>query len=80
MQVFAQDQILMDPSAEEEKHQKRFLVVSYMPSINEVTHVLQTGETEVSVTMQAVDQCIDACSKIYSVMSAALIESLEVKN
>ncbi|RUS17431.1 ribosomal protein S5 domain 2-type protein [Endogone sp. FLAS-F59071] len=78
--VFTQDQILMDPSAEEENHQKGLLVVSYMPSINEVTHVLQTGETEGSVTVQAVEQCIDACSKIYGVMSAALIESLEVKN
>lgn len=44
----------MDPSAEEEKHQKGLLVVSYMPSINEVTHVLQTGETEGSVTVQVI--------------------------
>ncbi|RUS24603.1 ribosomal protein S5 domain 2-type protein [Jimgerdemannia flammicorona] len=76
-QSFAKDQILMDATSAEEKLETGTLVVSYMPSANEVTHVLQTGETEGPVTVQAIEQCIDACSKIYTVMSAALVESLK---
>jgi hypothetical protein len=36
----------MDPSAAEEDSEDGSLIVSYMPSLNEVTHILQNGSTE----------------------------------
>lgn len=74
--VFAKDQILMDGTEEEEGQKDGSLVLSYMPSLNEVTHILQVGQSDSVVTSKAVEQCVDGCSKIYSVMSNALLKSL----
>lgn len=74
--VFAQDQILMDGTEREESQKDGSLVLSFMPSLNEVTHILQIGQSDSVMTSKAVEQCIDGCSKIYSVMSNALLKSL----
>ncbi|KAI9261088.1 ribosomal protein S5 domain 2-type protein [Sporodiniella umbellata] len=74
--VFTQDKILMDGTEKEESQKEGSLVLSYMPSINEVTHILQVGQSDSLVTSKAVEQCVDGCSKIYSVMSNALLKSL----
>jgi exosome complex component MTR3 len=50
IQAYVQDKIVMDPSAVEEENEDGSLVVSYMPSLNEVTHILQTGNTETATT------------------------------
>ncbi|KAF7723767.1 Exosome complex component MTR3 [Apophysomyces ossiformis] len=78
-QIFANQQILMDGTEAEEEQKEGCIVVSYMPSLNEVTHILQSGQSEVATTSQAIEQCIDGCSKIYSVMSCSLLQSLENK-
>ncbi|KAL1926827.1 hypothetical protein VTP01DRAFT_5473 [Rhizomucor pusillus] len=72
--------ILMDGTEAEERRKDGSVVVSYMPSINEVTHLLQTGATDTTEISQALEQCIDGCSKIYNVMSTALLQSLENKS
>jgi len=77
--AYYDDQIFMDITSAEEPHKTASLFVSYMPSLNETTHMLQIGEVESSLTVQAVEQCVDACSKVYGVMSAALLQSLEDK-
>ncbi|KAI8097719.1 ribosomal protein S5 domain 2-type protein [Halteromyces radiatus] len=74
--VFSQKSILMDGTDTEEKQQDGALMLSYMPSLNQVTHILQAGRLENDDISKAMEQCIDGCSKIYSVMSAALLESL----
>ncbi|KAI8338045.1 ribosomal protein S5 domain 2-type protein [Chlamydoabsidia padenii] len=74
--VFSGNSILMDGTNAEEKQQDGSLVLSYMPSLNEVTHILQSGRLETDNISKAMEQCIDGCSKIYSVMSSALLESL----
>ncbi|KAI7880188.1 ribosomal protein S5 domain 2-like protein [Lichtheimia hyalospora FSU 10163] len=74
--LFANDQIVMDGTENEEKKRDGSIVLSYMPSLNEVTHIVQTGQSDPAIVSQAVSQCIDACSKILSVMSTALVESL----
>jgi ribonuclease PH len=38
--------ILLDPSREEEKYEQSNLMVAIMPSANEITQMLQTGEME----------------------------------
>ncbi|KAI7888109.1 ribosomal protein S5 domain 2-type protein [Mucor mucedo] len=75
--VFTEDgRILMDGTEKEEKGKEGSLVLSYMPSLNEVTHILQAGQSDTAVTSKAIEQCVDGCSKIYSVMSNSLLESL----
>ncbi|KAI8875462.1 ribosomal protein S5 domain 2-like protein [Backusella circina FSU 941] len=77
--VFSNDTIWMDGTEQEEQHHMGSLVLSYMPSLNEVTHILQSGQSDSALTSKAVEQCVDGCSKIYSVMSTALLQSLDTK-
>ncbi|KAK9720288.1 3'-5'-exoribonuclease [Basidiobolus ranarum] len=74
---FFQSQVMLDCTAIEEEQQQGSLILSYMPSLNEVTHIVLGGETEVTVSNQAIEQCIDTCTKIYSVMNHSLLTSIE---
>ncbi|KAG0202799.1 hypothetical protein BGX28_004780 [Mortierella sp. GBA30] len=69
-------QIFMDADLEEEKYEQGAIVLAYMPSLNEVTHVLQSGKAEGSIISQSVEHCVEACNKIYAVMHHALLESI----
>ncbi|KAF9376023.1 hypothetical protein BGX21_003608 [Mortierella sp. AD011] len=69
-------QIFMDADLEEEKYEQGAIVLAYMPSLNEVTHVLQSGKAEGSIISQSVEHCMEACNKIYAVMHHALLESI----
>lgn len=76
--IFMNDQdILMDGTEVEETNKEGSLVLSYMPSLNEVTHILQSGRSDSAISSKAIEQCIDGCSKIYSVMSNSLLQSLD---
>ncbi|KAG0221691.1 3' exoribonuclease family, domain 1-domain-containing protein [Mortierella sp. GBAus27b] len=70
-------QIFMDADLEEEKYEQGAIVLAYMPSRNEVTHVLQSGKAEGSIISQSVEHCVEACNKIYAVMHHALLESID---
>ncbi|KAG9327030.1 hypothetical protein KVV02_006507 [Mortierella alpina] len=70
-------QIFMDADLEEEKYEQGSIVLAYMPSLNEVTHVLQSGKAEGSIISQSVEHCVEACNKIYAVMHHALLESVK---
>lgn len=76
--AYVQGNIILDPSAVEEENEQGSLIVSYMPSLNEITHILHNGNTESAIAAKAIEQCTDACSKIYSVMSTVLLQSLDV--
>ncbi|KAI1306542.1 hypothetical protein EDD11_004730 [Mortierella claussenii] len=69
-------QIFMDADLEEEKYEQGAIVLAFMPSLNEVTHVLQSGKAEGSIISQSVEHCMEACNKIYAVMHHALLESI----
>ncbi|KAF9584902.1 hypothetical protein BGW38_004745 [Lunasporangiospora selenospora] len=71
--------IIMDADLEEEKFEEGSIMVAYMPSLNEVTHVLQNGKVDRSIVSQSVEHCIEACNKIYAVMRHALVESIDEK-
>ncbi|KAG0306782.1 hypothetical protein BGZ99_001672 [Dissophora globulifera] len=68
--------IFMDADLEEEKYEQGAIVLAYMPSLNEVTHMLQSGKAEGSIVSQSVEHCVEACNKIYAVMHHALVESV----
>ncbi|KAI8808475.1 ribosomal protein S5 domain 2-type protein [Cladochytrium replicatum] len=70
------EKLLVDCSTDEELFQTGSVFLAYMPSLNEVTHVVHTGKTGVEQTMSAMDMCIDAASKISNVMQQALVDAL----
>ncbi|KAF9920436.1 hypothetical protein FBU30_009755 [Linnemannia zychae] len=72
-------QIYMDADLEEEKFQQGSIVLAYMPSLNQTTHVLQTGKAEGAIISESVEHCVEACNKIYAVMNHALLESIDPK-
>ncbi|KAI9265195.1 ribosomal protein S5 domain 2-type protein [Phascolomyces articulosus] len=78
--VLSEKQIIMDGTEAEEQQKEGDVMISYMPSLNEVTHILQSGISDPAIISQAVEKCIDGCSKIYSVMSTALLQSLSNNN
>ncbi|KAI8816600.1 ribosomal protein S5 domain 2-type protein [Fimicolochytrium jonesii] len=68
--------VLLDPTDAEEPHTAGSLVLSYMPSLNEVTHVIQSGETTTANTVRALEVCVDACSQIHGVMMGTLVKGV----
>jgi ribonuclease PH len=52
------------------------LTVAYMPSLNRIIHMEQTGEMEMEKTFQAIDLCVDACAQIHKLMAQHLTMSL----
>lgn len=42
----------MDSDLVEEQRESGALVLSYMPSLKEITHILQSGEVDVNLTSQ----------------------------
>ncbi|KND01094.1 uncharacterized protein SPPG_04185 [Spizellomyces punctatus DAOM BR117] len=71
--------ICLDPTDEEETYQSGSLVLSYMPSLNEVTHVIQSGEIGTTTTIKALELCVDACAQIQSVMQQTLAATIKEK-
>ncbi|KAJ2163806.1 3'-5'-exoribonuclease [Coemansia sp. RSA 551] len=53
------------------------VLVAYMPSVDEVTGVLQTGKTTLEVHEQGVQLCTNVCVRVYAVICRALQASVE---
>ncbi|KAI8994371.1 ribosomal protein S5 domain 2-type protein [Gaertneriomyces semiglobifer] len=64
--------VYLDPDADEEAYQSGSLMLSFMPSLNEVTHVVQNGETTAATSAKGTELCVDACSQLYTVMQETL--------
>ncbi|KAL2916641.1 3'-5'-exoribonuclease [Polyrhizophydium stewartii] len=65
--------VCLDPTLDEEAVQSGAVLLSYMPVLNEVTHLIQTGEIAPAQCVQAVELCIGACSQIHTVTQEALL-------
>ncbi|KAJ3402176.1 Exosome complex component MTR3 [Chytridiales sp. JEL 0842] len=72
--------VAMDCTREEEENEVGSLVLGFMPSLGEVTHLVQSGEVGVSTSSEALDMCVDACSKIHTVVRDILVESLQTSS
>jgi len=69
---------LLDPSREESNAQDPLggnLLVAYMASLNQITHVLQSGTLPVERLEQLTDLALDGCSKLHECMRNCLLES-----
>eukprot|EP01132_Coremiostelium_polycephalum_P008245 gene8245-10133_t len=81
--VCTKDQsVLLDPNQEEESSPSIStgnILVAKMPSLNEITQIIQTGELSYNNVLDGVNLCIDGCDKIYGIMKQSLIDSLKKK-
>ncbi|RAL37489.1 unnamed protein product [Cuscuta campestris] len=66
--------LLIDPTSEEESLQDRSLTMSCMASRKEITQLFFTGEWTTPKLNEAMELCIEACSKLGNNMRAACLE------
>jgi len=62
------DYLLLDPSEDEEKQQSGNILIALMPSLNQVTQLVQTGEFTAESCVKTIDLCVSGCTVIYEMM------------
>ncbi|KAJ3106859.1 hypothetical protein HDU96_008071 [Phlyctochytrium bullatum] len=67
----------LDCTKEEESHQIGSLMLAYMPSLKEITHMIHTGEVGVTPITEAMDLCVDGCTKIHEALRQILVTGME---
>ena len=67
----------MDPDSQLEQVLHGNFLVSYLPCLNEVTHILQNGEISSNFLISLTDSTVDACIQIHEVLQHCLIKSIE---
>lgn len=74
--VYNNDILLMDPCSAEIRHPDVFgsLTVAYLPSLNQVSGLIQNGEQEVDESIKAINMCIEGCLRVHSVMKQCLLQ------
>jgi exosome complex component MTR3 len=60
--------IFLDPTMDEENEAKGIVVLAAMPALNQVTHLIQTGEMSADVSTLAISLCDDACAHINTLL------------
>lgn len=68
--------LIIDPMAEEEAYQDGSLMITCMPSHHEITQLTLTGEWSTAKINEAMELCLDACSKLAIIMRSCLKESV----
>nr|BAJ99715.1 predicted protein [Hordeum vulgare subsp. vulgare] len=64
--------VIIDPTSDEEAWQDGGLMVSYMPARKEITQLTLTGEWTDGKITNAVELCMDACSKLCEILRERL--------
>ncbi|KAH7838503.1 hypothetical protein Vadar_027363 [Vaccinium darrowii] len=67
--------LVIDPISDEESYQDGSLMITCMPSRNEVTQLTVTGEWSTPKIHEAMELCLDACSKLGKIMRSCLKEA-----
>ncbi|KAF8397706.1 hypothetical protein HHK36_016628 [Tetracentron sinense] len=67
--------LVIDPILEEESYQDGSLMITCMPSRNEVTQLTLTGDWSTPKIHEAMELCLDACSKLGNIMRSCLKEA-----
>ncbi|KAJ6739584.1 EXOSOME COMPLEX COMPONENT [Salix koriyanagi] len=67
--------LIIDPISEEESFQDGSLMVTCMPSQYEVTQLTITGKWSTANLNEAMQLCLDACSKLAKIMRSCLKEA-----
>jgi len=69
--------LVVDPTAEEERAAVGGLLVSVMPSLNEITQLVQFGELHQNDITDAIELCLDASSRLYATMRRVLLSAAQ---
>uniref|UniRef100_A0A0E0QDM2 Uncharacterized protein n=2 Tax=Oryza TaxID=4527 RepID=A0A0E0QDM2_ORYRU len=64
--------IIIDPTSDEEAWQDGSIMVAYMPARKEITQLTLTGEWSDGKITNAVELCMDACSKLCDILRERL--------
>ena len=67
--------LIMDPGATEAAKQTTGLTVAYMPSIDEISGIIQSGEMPFELQAHAVQACVTGCGQINEVQQVCLRQS-----
>jgi len=73
------DQLVLDPSEDEEKQQSGSILIAYMPSLNQITQLVQTGEFAVESCVKAIDLCVSGCTLVHEIMKKHFLTKKQKK-
>ena len=65
--------IALDPGFEEEIGGDAEMTLAYLPNLDRIAHVMQSGRLLGSQSMDAIDLCVDGCRLLYKLMRHALL-------
>jgi exosome complex component MTR3 len=65
---FLDEEVILDCDASEQEACQGSLFIAYMPNLNQISHIVQSGGS-----LESIDLCIDACVSIAAVMKKSLI-------
>lgn len=69
--------LIIDPTTDEESHQDGGLMIALMPSRNQITQLSLTGDWSMGKLNEAMELCLDACVKLGDVMRSCLKEGVQ---
>ncbi|KAJ5080438.1 exosome complex component mtr3 [Anaeramoeba ignava] len=72
-----QNELFIDSTYKEEEESTGIVMISLMPSLSEIAHILQTGEISQLDMIEATKICLDGCAVVYSLIKD--LEKLQVK-
>ncbi|KAJ9075328.1 3'-5'-exoribonuclease [Entomophthora muscae] len=79
--VYIKDSLLLDATEHEEdiSSEGSTLLVALMPSLNLVTHIVQSNHipSDVTLVQQGIQSCVDGCCQLHSVVTHVLKTALE---
>lgn len=77
---FVQGIPVLEPSHEEKVNSSSTgaVCLAYMPTLNQITHIEQTGIVDVTQTKILVDLCTDGCEKVHSLMRDCLLKHYQM--
>lgn len=80
--VFNDATVCLDPDAAEQSHRDvdGKMSVAYLPSLNKVSCLLQDGAVDVDRSVDLVNQCLEGCLRIHSVMKECLLRASSVND
>ena len=66
-------QIIVDPTTAEHKYATGGMVCAFMANLNEVTQLTQVGDMSYQKVNEAMDLCIDGCTKLHQLQLDSLL-------
>jgi len=62
------DVVILDPTDDEKRNLVGTVTVSMMPSLENITQVIQTGNIPMNLIFDSIDLCSEGCKKIHAMM------------